>query len=229
MIVFDAIAKKVLTVEQQALQSLLAEFAKTHFLVDGTAIALQLGHRKSLDFDFFTLGPQGSGKELAERIARAGCVLDEGSELSYLSDAEESEATIFVRGVKIQLIDFSRNPFGVQISIPHEKIICGEIKTPGLLDLAALKVFAMMYRKKWKDAVDLFFLLQQTSQKITFTEVLQRAKTLFTKLYQEIVTLETILEDDWDYSESVEYLCENPPTDATVREFLVTAAKEYLR
>ncbi len=226
MIEFDETALKILSPEQQSLKPLLEEFMSTHFLVGGTAIALQIGHRKSIDFDLFTLSPQGSGKQLSERIERAGCVLEEGSDIRYLSDEEEPEATLKIHGVKVQLMNFNRNPFGVNIKIPHSVVICGGIYTPTLLDLAALKAYAMMYRKKWKDAVDLYFLLQEEG--IDFARVLDRTKELFGILYQEIATLDTILDDTWDMTEAVEYIVENPPSDEKIREELIVEAREYL-
>ena len=44
----------VLTREQTELLPFLSQFAKRYYLVGGTAVALQLGHRQSIDFDLFT-------------------------------------------------------------------------------------------------------------------------------------------------------------------------------
>ncbi|MEA2064850.1 MAG: hypothetical protein U9O66_00955 [Patescibacteria group bacterium] len=45
--------KKILTKEQKELLPLIKKFIKKFGLVGGTAIALQIGHRESIDFDFF--------------------------------------------------------------------------------------------------------------------------------------------------------------------------------
>jgi len=47
--------KDILTKEQQKLLPLVGEFAKDFGLVGGTAIALNIGHRRSIDFDLFSL------------------------------------------------------------------------------------------------------------------------------------------------------------------------------
>lgn len=227
MIHFDSLAQKVLSREQQQLLPLLEEFSTTHFLVGGTAIALQLGHRASIDFDLFRLDTQGSGVDLAKRISKTELTLDAGSDLAYLSKEEQPDVTLWIHGVKVQLIDFSRNPFDVTVTIPHEHVICGGIPTPTLLDLAAMKAFAMMYRKKWKDAVDLYFIMLE--KKYTLTEIITRTKELFGTLYQELATLETILENTWDTTEQVEYLIPNPPTDTTITEYLIHAATESIK
>ncbi len=47
--------KEILTKEQIELLPLVHEFIKDFGLVGGTAIALQIGHRRSIDFDLFSL------------------------------------------------------------------------------------------------------------------------------------------------------------------------------
>lgn len=46
--------KHILTAQQIALLPLIKEFAQEFYLVGGTAIALYIGHRRSIDFDLFT-------------------------------------------------------------------------------------------------------------------------------------------------------------------------------
>ena len=44
----------ILDKNQQELLPLVKQFSKNYYLVGGTAIALQIGHRRSIDFDLFT-------------------------------------------------------------------------------------------------------------------------------------------------------------------------------
>ena len=44
----------ILTNEQRNLLPLIKAFSKDYYLVGGTAIALHIGHRRSIDFDLFT-------------------------------------------------------------------------------------------------------------------------------------------------------------------------------
>jgi hypothetical protein len=46
--------KEILTDQQIKLLPLVEKFIKDFGLVDGTAIALQIGHRRSIDFDLFS-------------------------------------------------------------------------------------------------------------------------------------------------------------------------------
>ena len=47
--------KEILTKEQKELLPLIKLFKKDFGLVGGTAIALHIGHRESIDFDLFSL------------------------------------------------------------------------------------------------------------------------------------------------------------------------------
>jgi hypothetical protein len=44
----------ILTTNQKKLLPLIKKFSLDFYLVGGTAIALHLGHRRSIDFDLFT-------------------------------------------------------------------------------------------------------------------------------------------------------------------------------
>jgi uncharacterized membrane protein YczE len=51
--IFQDMHTEILSEQQQVLLPLLTEFSSSFILVGGTAIALQLGHRKSIDFESF--------------------------------------------------------------------------------------------------------------------------------------------------------------------------------
>lgn len=44
---------EILSTEQNAMHSFISQYADKFCLVGGTAIALQLGHRQSIDYDLF--------------------------------------------------------------------------------------------------------------------------------------------------------------------------------
>jgi hypothetical protein len=90
-----------------------------------------------------------------------------------------------------------------------------------LLDLAAMKAYALGRRSKWKDYIDLYFLLRDhfSIHQISI-RALQIFETLFLeKLFQSQLSFFT----DIDYSESVEFLAPPVPEDE-IREFLIEKA-----
>ncbi len=137
------------TIETQTLELLnklmqIEEF-KTLRLVGGTSLALQIGHRQSIDLDLF-------GKleideiELSEILHKAGSitVLKKTKNINiYLIDA-----------VKVDLVNY---PYAWL----DETYIKDNIRLAGLRDIAAMKLAAITGRGTKKDFIDLFFLLQK--------------------------------------------------------------------
>ena len=90
-------------------------------------------------------------------------------------------------------------------------------KQEELLQLAAMKAYALGRRSKWKDYVDLYFLLQNH---FTIEEISKEATKLFGELYSEkMFRSQLSYFDDIDYSESVDFLIPNPPTEE-IKQFL---------
>lgn len=129
----------------------------TFRIVDGTAVALQLGHRKSVDIDLFT-----SEKVDKNKIRR---VLEDAfpdSEFDISEDAITSE----IQGVKVELFDDWSTPF-------REKPIVEQgLRLASLNDLAALKLETIIGRRGKKDYIDLYVLFKS----ITASEVLKQFK-----------------------------------------------------
>ena len=113
-------------------------------LVGGTALALQLGHRKSVDLDFF-----GSIDASLQEIAL------ELSEFASVSPLSESKMMRFliVDGVKVDIVNY---PY-LWIDKP---VIEDGITLAGIKDIAAMKLSAITNRGTRKDFVDFYFLLK---------------------------------------------------------------------
>ena len=83
----------VLSEEQKMLLPFIQSFENEYYLVGGTAIALQVGHRESIDFDMFKLGNVSKNK-IIKRI--------EAFNLTYrLIYANAESFHIMIDGVKI--------------------------------------------------------------------------------------------------------------------------------
>ena len=103
--------------------------------------------------------------------------------------------------------------------------MCTEILTETqreLLDLAAMKAYALGRRSKWKDYVDLYFLL---TKYFTLEQVCERATTIFGELFSEkMFRAQLSYFDDVDYTEQVDYIISNPPTDDEIKQKLIEIA-----
>jgi len=120
------------------------EMFKDVRLVGGTALALQLGHRKSIDLDFF-----GSVDASLQEIAL------ELSAFASVSPLSESRMMRFlvVDGVKVDIVNY---PY----SWIEEPVIEDGVTLAGIKDIAAMKLSAITNRGTRKDFVDFYFLLK---------------------------------------------------------------------
>ena len=93
-------------------------------------------------------------------------------------------------------------------------------RMPSLITLAAMKAYALGRRSKWKDYVDLYFLL---TRHFALDEVVKRANEIFGDLFSEkLFRAQLSYFDDIDSSEAVEYLIDNPPTDEEIKATLTS-------
>lgn len=92
---------------------------------------------------------------------------------------------------------------------------------PSIKDLAAMKAYALGRRSKWKDYVDLYFVLKSYMQ---LDDLIARAKGIFSAHFNSKLFREQLCYfDDMDYSESIDYLGDGP-SDEEVKAFLEKTA-----
>ena len=127
--------------------SLLPELSQMR-LVGGTALALQYGHRQSIDLDFFgemTNAPD----EIINKMSEFGdCVV---------LNNQKSILQLVVSGVKVDVIDYSLYKW---IDSP----VCENgLKLASVQDIAAMKINAIEGRGSRKDFIDVYMLLKKYS------------------------------------------------------------------
>ena len=67
----------------------MAQFRREYYLVGGTAIALHIGHRRSVDFDMFKMSAvKIFGELFSEKLFRA--------QLSYFDDIDYTESVEYL-------------------------------------------------------------------------------------------------------------------------------------
>ena len=199
--------KEILNSQQITLLPLMSQFKREYYLVGGTAIALYIGHRRSIDFDLFKLSAINHKKNLDK-------IIESGYEHTVTRRVTE-QMNLVVNGVKVTFFQY---PFSVKPVANFENCF----RLPSLLDLAAMKAYALGRRSKWKDYVDLYFLL---TNHFTIENVSECAEHLFGELYSEkLFRSQLCYFDDIDYSEEVEYVIPNPPTEETIKKTLTDLA-----
>jgi len=194
---------EILTGKQQALLPYIKSFKRKFYLVGGTAIALYLGHRHSIDFDLFCEKPFAK-KYIYERLNKVPF-----RKIKLLEDVDQIH--FIINDVKITFLHF---PYPV----PHSHKINEFISAPSLLTLAAMKAFALGRRAKWKDYVDMYFILRDH---FTVSQIAAEAKICFGDLFSEkLFRQQLAFHDDINYSEPVEFLLPIP-SENEIKQFLI--------
>ncbi|GHT27183.1 hypothetical protein AGMMS4957_22430 [Bacteroidia bacterium] len=136
-------------------------------LVGGTALALQLGHRHSVDLDFFGAFKEGIGEQMEEQLKRNGF----DARLDYDS---KNIKTFAVEGIKVDFVNYPVD--WLEPPIEDEGV-----RMAGLKDIAAMKLLAITNRGRKKDFIDFYFLLQHftLSQMLDFFLTKYRGNTTF--------------------------------------------------
>ena len=116
-------------------------------LVGGTALALQIGHRKSIDLDLFGI-IQTDSLTLTK-------ILNEAGKLTILKSSKNINI-VLIDGIKVDIVNYDYK--WLSDSITEDGIELANIK-----DIAAMKLAAITGRGTKKDFIDLFFLLEQYS------------------------------------------------------------------
>jgi hypothetical protein len=117
-------------------------------LVGGTALALQYGHRSSIDLDMFGDVPDDD-RALLEILNRFGKVQAQKTS-KYIK-------TFVIDGIKADFVNYSNYEW-IDKSVVEDGLRLASPK-----DIAAMKVSAIEGRGSKKDFIDLFFLLQHFS------------------------------------------------------------------
>ncbi|MBW6460089.1 MAG: nucleotidyl transferase AbiEii/AbiGii toxin family protein [Bacteroidales bacterium] len=199
---------EVLTSRQNELLPVVASFSKDFYLAGGTAIALTIGHRRSIDFDLFTnrsLMPLS----IKNRFKSANI------HYKILQEAFD-QLHLLVDDVKLTFFNF---PY----EVPAAKIPGYAIRMPELLTLSAMKALALGGRAKWKDYVDIYFILKYH---FPLKQVADVAAGIFPEAFSEKLFRQQLAYfEDIDYSEKVIFMKDAVPDDE-IRRFLSNQATE---
>jgi len=155
--------ENALTIEAAHLFPQFSKF-REFYLAGGTALALQIGHRLSVDFDFF------STETLSANVLSKVKRVFNNSSIVVTYQAPEEQLNMLIDGVKTTffyypypLLDLSEKYKGVPIASVRE--------------IASMKAFSIGKRLAYKDYVDWYFLLKE--QHIDLVDVIEHAKKKF--------------------------------------------------
>jgi Nucleotidyl transferase AbiEii toxin, Type IV TA system len=171
---------EVLPPAQRRLWTELDQVPKEFTLYGGTAIALHLGHRQSVDFDFFGSRPFDPAKLQAAIpfLEKARIRQLEKNTLTATLDRDGEVAVSFFGVPKLPRLDapFVSNDNGLKIA--------------SLLDLAGTKASVVQVRPETKDYLDLDMLISRGG--ITLPMALTAAQALYGSSFNPQITLKAL-------------------------------------
>lgn len=150
---------------------LLEKFKKDFYLAGGTGLALQLGHRDSIDFDFF------SDKDFnTEKLYAIIKELFKRHKIIKVQE-EKNTLTVFIdENIKLSFFTYKYKLLKKLVNEPYFNIA-------SILDIAVMKLSAVVSRATSKDYIDLFFILKE----ITLAEILVAKNKKFPELDTNLV------------------------------------------
>jgi len=120
-------------------------FLDSFYLVGGTALALQFGHRMSIDIDLFTQD-DFDNNHLIE-------ILSKSFDISIEFENKNMVIT-YINNIKVDFVKMG-------YPILFEPLLIENIRMLDIRDIAAMKLKAIAQRGSKKDFFDIYFFLQQ--------------------------------------------------------------------
>lgn len=187
--------------EQQKIFKKLKYFPE-FYLVGGTALALQIGHRISVDFDLFS--PNDIPKNFLSIVKK----IFKGFKIEVILDHSE-QTSVKAGRTKIDFVKYKFPLISKLTELEGVKIL-------SVLEIAAMKAFVIGHRGTLKDYVDLYFLLKEN--RITLEKIKELAEKKYKDEFNFRLFLEQLVYLDDIKKEKIEFL-RKPVTKEEMAKF----------
>lgn len=175
-------------------------------LVGGTALALQYGHRQSVDLDFFGTLPEDKDV-LIDVARRVGEVM--------VLNRSKIILQMVVNQIKVDFVDYSRYPW-IDNPVIGDGFVLASDK-----DIAAMKINAIIGRGTRKDFIDVYALLQHYS----LSEIMEFYKKKYPEFSEYRALLSLTYFDDAEMQDMPVMFMDTPWE--TIKSGIVEAVKIF--
>lgn len=178
------------------------------YLAGGTALSLQLGHRRSVDLDFFSL---------TEDIPTIRAALEESLAVFHptLADSAWGNLVYLAKGVRVGFYGY-----GFPLVAPLVEI--ENLRLASIEDIALMKLDALLSRAARKDFYDLYFICQ----KIPLRKLFDLAPQKYANVRDfEVQTVKRLVYFENAEADIDPYLFQ-PVSWQTVKEYFIQQAKQ---
>ena len=179
------------------------------YLAGGTALALQIKHRKSVDFDFYYKNKFDSEKILFE--------FQKKNKKVVLIQKAEDTLIVKVEGIEISLFTY---PY----KLVKQLIETEYLNLASIEDIAAMKLIAIIQRGVQRDLVDLYFLIKC----LGLAKIVQLTKEKY-PIFNKYLGLQalTYFGDAENASLERKIILFEPLTWDEIKDFIITEVKEF--
>jgi predicted nucleotidyltransferase component of viral defense system len=204
----------ILDKERQTLLHKLLPFIKEFILGGGTALALQLHHRQSYDFDFFSKQP--IPKKFLEKISQV-------IGIENIAVDSPDELTFFTKeNIKITFLCYPFNDF-----YEYEEIEEG-LRLFSVKDIAIKKAYTIGRRGEYRDYFDLYTILKRDI--ISLSDLIRDTKKIYGSIFEEKIFLQQLVYfDDLLTFEIIPVNQEFITPHEEVKQFFDTLVNDYTK
>lgn len=168
---------QILDPARTAIFNKLSALKNKVYLAGGTALALQLNHRLSLDFDLFSEKPLGRYfyREIQGLFGpHFETIRKSGNQISLLTE----------KGIKVDFVHYWYPRL-------TQTIKTSSVDLASIQDIAADKASTLGHRGQWRDYVDLFVLIKEKI--LPLEKIMGLAKKKFGGQFNEVLFLEQLV------------------------------------
>lgn len=180
----------------------------------GTALALQLAHRKSFDFDFFSSFkiPKTLLEKLSKKFIIENVVIDTSDELTFFTNDN----------IKITFLYYPFKALFTHLESKHE------LRLFSVKDIALQKAYTIGRRGEYRDYFDLYTILKQ--RRISLKEIINGAKQIYSGAFDEKLFLEQLVYFTDLRSFDITPASQNSlPTPGEVKQYFERLVKTYIQ
>jgi len=171
----------ILDEKRKEILPLLLDFKKQEFyLAGGTGLALQIGHRDSIDFDFFIHGDFDTSKLISQIESLFSKHL-----VQITQDEKNTVSCVIDNKVQLSFFGYKQDTVSPLIQTQYFNIA-------SIIDIGCMKLAAITSRSVEKDYVDLYFIFQTIQPK----KLLSFCSTKYPTLDQNLILKSLVYFDD---------------------------------
>jgi hypothetical protein len=204
------IFREIFDIGRQKVFEQLSPFATFGYLAGGTALALQINHRKSYDFDVFVKNAIDNTLKLTvNKLWKPVYSINTSDQLSFT--VENSVAITFL---------------WYYFPLQYPCIETSSLSLASIEDIAADKASTIGRRAVWRDYVDIFYLL--SSNRLSLATIITLAEKKFGNEFNSLLFLQQLSYFGDVTPAPIQYI-HSEPADSEIKSYLRHEVSRYMK